>query len=71
MIGCLKHKQNKRMHSINSDAKKNLNEINLTTYNISEIFSSTEKAKQIMIRAKTKNINELKEGWRDKPLHVK
>ena len=59
------------MNSITSDAKKYLNEINLSTDNISENSTSTEKAKQIKIQAKTKNINELTEGWKDKPLHGK
>ena len=63
--------ENKRMYSITSDAKKYLNEINLSTDNISENSTSTEKAKQIKAQAKTKNINELKEGCKDKPLHGK
>ena len=66
-----KHEENKHMYSITSDAKKYLNEINLSTKNISENSTSTEKAKQIKAHAKTKNINELKEGWKDKPLHGK
>ena len=65
------HEENKRMYSITSDAKKYLNEINLSTDNISQNSISTEKAKQIKAQAKTKNINELKEGWKDKPLHGK
>ena len=40
-----KHEQNKRIYSITSDAKKYLNEINLSTDNISENYTSTEKAK--------------------------
>ena len=68
---CKKHKENKRMYSITSDAKKYLNEINLSTDNISENSTSTEKAKQIKAQAKTKNINELREGWKDKALHGK
>ena len=59
------------MYSITSDAKKYLNEINLNTDNIYENSSSTEKVKQIKTQAKSKNINELKEGWKDKPLHGK
>ena len=59
------------MYSITSDAKKYLNEISLSTDNISENSSSTEKAKQIKKQTKTKNINELKEKWKDKPLHGK
>ena len=51
--------------------KKYLNEINLNTDNISENSSSTEKAKQIKTQVKTKHINELKEGWKDKPFHGK
>ena len=66
-----KHEQNKRMYSITSDAKKYLNEINLSTDNISENSLSAEKAKQINIQAKIKNVNQLKEGWRDKPLNGK
>ena len=66
-----KHEQNKRMYSITSDAKKYLNEINLSIDKISENSSSTEKAKQIKTQAKIKNINELKEGWRDKSLYGK
>ena len=66
-----KHEENKRMYPITSDAKKYLNEINLSTDNISENSTSTEKAKQIKAQAKTKNVNELKEGWKDKPLHGK
>ena len=66
-----KHEQNKRMYSITSDAKKYLNEINLSTDNISENSLSAEKAKQIKIQAKIKNVNQLKEGWRDKPLNGK
>ena len=62
-----KHKENKLMYSITSDAKKYLNEINLGTDIISENSTSTEKAKQIKALVKTKNINELKEGWKDKP----
>ena len=38
-----KHEQNKRMYSITSDAKKYLNEINLSIDNTSENSSSTEK----------------------------
>ena len=57
-----KHEENKRMYSINSDAKKHLNKINLSTDNISENSASTEKAKQIKKQAKTKNTNEPKEG---------
>ena len=64
-----KYERNKRMYSITSDAKKYLNEINLSTDNISENSPSTEKAKQIKTQVKTKNINELKEGWKDKFLH--
>ena len=62
------------MYSIFSDVKKYLNEINcsnLSEMNISEKASSMEKVKQIKTQAKTKNINELKEGWKDKPLHDK
>ena len=66
-----KHEENKRMYCINSDSKKYLSEINLSTDNISENSTSTEKPKQIKTQAKTKNINELKEGWKDKPLHGK
>ena len=65
------HEENKRMYSITSDAKKYLNEINLSTDNVSENSASAEKAKQIKAQAKTKTINELKEGWKDKPLHGK
>ena len=50
------------MYSITSDVKKYLNEINLSTGNISENSSSTERAKQIKTQAKIRNINELKEG---------
>ena len=39
-----------------------------STDSISENSASTEKAKQIKAQAKTKNVNELKEGWKDKPL---
>ena len=66
-----KHEQNKRMYSITSDVKKYLNEISLSTDNISENSSSTEKARQIKKQTKTKNINELKERWKDKPVHGK
>ena len=59
------------MYSITSDAKKYLNEINHRTDNVSENSSSTEKAKPVKTQAKTKNVNELKEGWRYKPLHGK
>ena len=48
-----------------------INEINLSTDNISENSTSTEKGKQIKAQGKTKTINELKEGWKDKPLHGK
>ena len=61
-----KHEQNERMYSITSNAKKYINEMNLSTDNISENSSSTEKEKQIKTQAKIKNINELKEGWKDK-----
>ena len=67
----IKHEENKRMYSMTSDAKKYLNEINLSTDNIYKNFTSTEKAKQIKVQAKTKNINDLKEGQKDKPLHGK
>ena len=40
-----KHEQNKRMYPITSDAEKYLNEINLSTDNISENSSSTVKNK--------------------------
>ena len=66
-----KYKQNKCMCSITNDAKKFLNEINLSTDNIPENSSSTVKAKHIKTQAKIKHINELKEGWKDKPLHGK
>ena len=66
-----KHEENKRMYSITSDAKKYLNEINLSTDNTFENFISTEKARQINTQGKTKNINDLKEGWKDKPLRGK
>ena len=59
------------MYSITSDAKKYLNEIILSTDNISENSTSTEKSKQIKTQAKTKNSTELKDGWKDKPLHGK
>ena len=59
------------MYTITSSVKKYLNEINLSTDFISQKSTSTEKAKQIKTQAKTKNINELKEGWKDKPLHGK
>ena len=59
------------MYSITSDVKKYLNKINLSIDNISENSSPTEKAKQIKTQAKIKNMNELKEGWKDKPLHGK
>ena len=65
------NKQNKCMYSITSNVKKYLNEINLTTGNISENSPSMEKAKQIKTQAKIKNVNELKEGWKDKPLNGK
>ena len=49
-----KHEQNKRMYCITNAAKKYLNEINLSTDNISENSLSTEKAKQIKTQVKTK-----------------
>ena len=46
--------------------------INLSTDNISKNSSSSaEKAKQIKAQEKTKNINELKQGRKDKLLHGK
>ena len=66
-----KKQENKRMYSITSDAEKYLIEINLSTDNIFENCTSTEKAKQINAQAKTKKNNELKEGWKDKPLQCK
>ena len=65
-----KHEQKNRMNSITSDVKKYLNEINLST-DICQNSSSTEKVKQIKTKAKIKNINKMKEGWKDKPLHGK
>ena len=59
MIGCSSLWKNS-MHSITSDAKKYLNESNLSTDNIYENSSSTEKVKQVKTQVKTKNINELK-----------
>ena len=53
------------------NAKKYLNEIKLSTDDISENPSSTEKAEQTKRQAKTKKNNELKEGWKDKLLHGK
>ena len=47
-----KHEQNKRIYSITNSAKKHLNETNLSTDNISENSSSTEKAKLIKIHVK-------------------
>ena len=49
-------------------AKRNFYPI-CSTDNISENSTFTEKAKQIKVQAKTKNVNELKEGWKDKALH--
>ena len=66
-----KKQENKRMYSITRDAEKYLIEINLSTDNIFENCTSTEKAKKIYAQAKTKKNNELKEGWKDKPLHGK
>ena len=68
---CKNHEENKRMYSITSHAKKYLNAINLSTDSISENSTSTDKAKQIKTQGKTKNINELKEGWKDMPIHGK
>ena len=51
--------------------KKYLHQINLSTDNISENSASVEKAKQVKTQTKAKNINELREGWKDKPLHGK
>ena len=42
-----KHYQNKRIYYTTSDAKRYLNEINLSTDNISENSLSTKKVKQI------------------------
>ena len=47
-----KHEQNKCIYSITNSAKKYLNETNLSTDNISENSSSTEKAKLIKTHAK-------------------
>ena len=41
----------------------------LTTF--LKILHLLKKAKQIKTQAKTKSINKLKEGWKDKPLHGK
>ena len=60
-----KHEQIKRVYSITSDTKMYLNEINLSTDNISENFSSTKKANQTKTKAKAKNINEVKKEWTD------
>ena len=43
----------------------------LTLATFLKILYLRQKGKQIMIQAKTKNINELKEGWKDKLLHGK
>ena len=66
------HEENERTYSITSNEKKYLSEIN--TEDISENSSSAEKATQTKTQGITKNINELKnikEGWKDKPLHGK
>ena len=65
---CKKQEPNKRMYSVTSDTKKYLNEIST---DISENSSAKGKAKQIKTQAKTKRVNELKEGWKDKPLQSK
>ena len=49
-----KHEQNKRMYSIASDAKKYLNEINLSIDKISENSSSTEKQNKLRHKQKLK-----------------
>ena len=59
------------MYSITSDAKKKLNKINLSADDISENSSEKAKKQNKLRQAKTKNINELKEGWKDNPLHGK
>ena len=54
-----------------SNVNIHLNETNLSTNSISKNSSSTEKAKQIETQVKTKNINELKEGWKVKTFYGK
>ena len=51
--------------------KKKLNKINLSADDISENSSEKAKKQNKLRQAKTKNINELKEGWKDNPLHGK
>ena len=70
MLNLVKKDEEKhRMYSITNDAGKKLNKINLSTDNISENSTSTEKPKQTKTNSKT--INKVKEGWEDKPLHSK
>ena len=69
------YEQKKRVSPITQDTKKYLNEINLSTDNISENSISTVKNKLSKLsklrQAETKNVNELKDGWKDKPVHAK
>ena len=66
-----KHKQKNACTLLPAMQKKYLHQINLSTDNISEKSASVEKAKQVKTQTKAKNINELREGWKDKPLHGK
>ena len=72
MIGCSSLEKNTKKCTLLLAMQKNyLNEISLSTDNISENSTTTEKAKQFKIQVKTENINEMKEGWKGNPLHGK
>ena len=67
----LQHEKKKKLHSVVKESKKFKFQLNMAQEEIDTNMKPTKAAKDIKKKAKNASLEDMKKGWREKPLHGK
>ena len=67
----LQHEKTKKLHSVVKESRKFKFQLNMAQEEIEINTKPTKAAKDIKKKAKNASLEDMKKGWREKPLHGK
>ena len=67
----LQHKKKKKLHSVVKESRKFKFQLNMAQEEMDTNMKPTKAAKDIKKKAKNASLEDMKKGWREKPLHGK
>ena len=67
----LQHEKKKKLHSVVKESRKSKFHLNMTQEKIDTDTKSIKTAKDMKKKGKNTSLEDMKKGWRERPLHGK